>query len=62
MSAVHVVDWPLNLKVVNSFEDVQHKMCCKDFKYVYNTHTHTHTHIYIYIYIRISKIGKIMKL
>ena len=28
-----LVDWPLNFKIVNSFEDVQYKMCYKDFKY-----------------------------
>jgi hypothetical protein len=28
-----LVDWPLNFKTVNSFEDVQYKMCYKDFKY-----------------------------
>jgi len=36
MSTVHVritnvlVDWSLNFKTVNSFEDVQYKMCYKD--------------------------------
>jgi len=28
-----LVDWPLNSKIVNRFEDVQYKMCYKDFKY-----------------------------
>jgi len=28
-----LVDWPRNFKIVSSFEDVQYKMCFKDFKY-----------------------------
>jgi hypothetical protein len=44
--------WRPNFKIVNSFEDIQYKMCYKDFKYFYTT----------YIYCRNSKIGKIMKL
>jgi hypothetical protein len=32
-----LVDWQLNLLIVNSFEDIQYKMCYKDFKYFYVT-------------------------
>ena len=42
-----VVDWWLNLKIVDNFEDTQNKMCYKDFKCsytesktVYNSSTH----------------------
>jgi hypothetical protein len=42
-----LVDWPLNFKIVNSFEDVPYQMFCRDFKYMHS---------------RISKTGNIIKL